>query len=134
MFRSTLGRLCSRRSKSPRSQRTVIRDAATSWVESLESRRMLTVMTVNGTAGADTIILSAGGGVVTANVNGNASVQSDLLVTSVVINGSDGDDTIIINSNGTNDFTVNAGIGNPFGIFLARGAGGNVDPQGRPRV
>jgi len=72
----------------------------------------MTVMTVSGTAGADTISLNVSGGVVTATVNGTPSSQSDILVTSVVIDGSDGADTISIHSTGSNPVTVNCGNGN----------------------
>jgi hypothetical protein len=81
-------------------------------LETLESRRLLTVMTVNGTTAADTISLTVSGGAVSATVNGTTTTQSDFVVTSVVIDGSDGADAITIHSNGANAVTINCGNGN----------------------
>jgi hypothetical protein len=78
-------------------------------VEPLENRVLFSTFTVTGTAAADTISLSVGGGIVSANVNGNASAQLDTVVTDITINALGSNDTIIINSNGNNPVTVNAG-------------------------
>jgi hypothetical protein len=72
---------------------------------------MFTAMIVNGTAGADTIELNVGAGIVAANVNGSVSAQPDITVTAVTINASGGGDTIKIHSTGNNPITINCGDG-----------------------
>ncbi len=99
------------RPSASRKRRLPSRRVARCALEALEGRRLLTTMTVTGTAGADTIGLTVSGGGVAAVVNGTPTVQPDLTVTDVTINGVGGNDTIVIHSNGANPVTINAGIG-----------------------
>ncbi|CAN5487120.1 hypothetical protein BH09PLA1_BH09PLA1_05670 [soil metagenome] len=90
--------------------RSAIRAAC---IEPLETRRLLSTMTVNGTAAADVIDLNVNGGLVSVIVNGGSpQITTDFSTTDIVINGLAGADVININSTGDNTVTINGGTEN----------------------
>lgn len=99
--------------------------------ETLESRRLQSatlnsgVLTIQGTAGADTIDVRSGiftPIVVTVN---NTS-QSFLAVKSIVVNAGDGDDTVTIHPSITKAATIDGGNGND----VLQAGGGNTTVRG----
>jgi hypothetical protein len=109
MFPSLMRLVRTQRSLS-RSQTTA--RAARTACESLENRLMFITTTVDGTAAADIISVSVGGGDITVTVNGSTDTRSDTIFNNIEIDGLGANDTININSTGSNTVVVNAGAGN----------------------
>ncbi|HEX8324742.1 MAG TPA: hypothetical protein VF595_12615 [Tepidisphaeraceae bacterium] len=90
-------------------------------IEPLESRRLCAAITVNGTASADTILISSNGTVVTASVNGTTTNYSS--VTAITVNAGSGSDYVEIGTNITRPATL---AGNAGADTLLSGSGSDV--------
>jgi Ca2+-binding RTX toxin-like protein len=94
--------------------------AAAPMLEDLEQRRMLTTVTVNGTAFADSISVSTGGGIINVVMNGVISSYFAAGVTQINVYGNAGNDSISVGSSITLNTYLNGGVGDD---YISGGAG-----------
>ena len=97
--------------------------AATSMFEALEDRRLFSVLTVNGTAGADLVRLTQRNHLLTVQVNGATRAFNTLQVNGVKVNGLDGNDTLVAGGTLNIPVTLFGGNGDD---YLVGGRGNDV--------
>jgi Ca2+-binding RTX toxin-like protein len=103
------------------SERIARPNAQTSaFIEVMEPRRLLSALTITGTASADNIQLSTSGGTMSVTVNGATITLSSSSVTSIQIDAGDGNDTVTLASSITQPASITGGNGDD---TLTGGAG-----------